>query len=71
MVLNGEIDIGQVIYEFYKTKDGKLKEWIHISNPQDLIYSRKAKTQLKEKTRFLVSKDGGKTYQKYFIGMKL
>lgn len=58
----GTINPGQIIYE--KKKNGV--EWIHISNHPELVYSRAFINQTKlNKTRYLTTRDGGKTYIKY------
>jgi hypothetical protein len=63
MVQNGELDIGQLILEYGGVGGSS---WIHVSNPQTLIYSLKA-SDLFKKTKVLTSDDGGKTYKPYIV----
>jgi len=58
-----DISLGQVIYE-KSVKTGT--EWIHVSNPIDLIYNSGMIDKLNLiKSKYLTTKDGGRTYQVY------
>lgn len=58
----GDIDAGQIIYE--KSKNGS--EWIHISNSPKAVYDTLFCNQMKlNKTMYLTTVDGGKTYRVY------
>ena len=60
----GAIKVGQCILES-KTEKGKIvSQWIHISNPREIIYDAEFMKELQIKPRkFLYSKDNGKTYK--------
>lgn len=60
LVKNGVIDVGQIIHEF---DPGKNVSWIHISNPPKIIYSIDFVNTYLNRSKYLTSIDGGKTYQ--------
>ena len=62
------IDVGQCILESkWITEKGKkviVSQWIHISNPREIIYNKEFMEELQIKPRkFLYSSDNGKTYK--------
>lgn len=53
-----KIQYGQLIYEKHNSK-----EWIHVSNPPTLIYSKKFVDKFLTRIPVLQSLDGGRTYR--------
>jgi uncharacterized protein YcbK (DUF882 family) len=60
LVIGGIIKVGQLIYE--RKKSGT--EWIHISNPVELIYSKEVR-KLLARPQFLYTLNGGANYKLY------
>lgn len=57
----GSVCFGQIIFE-----RAGAKQWIHLSNPRSLIFDHNALVRLGVLPEvFMVSIDGGKSYQKY------